>query len=150
MVELGVPTMARGRSAGWGYGPGLLVTETVTNGQTDVFLFLPAFRAATLRGPQFAQEEGRTGSEPAPRPGLGSGVWGPLRGPFPAGPWCGAGASRACWRLEVAGHLPRGWAACSHFGASGFLLGAGGSAEGSCKSFLFPVTKHRKLGDLKQ
>lgn len=76
MVELGVPTMARGRSAGWGHGPGLLVTETVTNGQTDVFLFLPAFRAATLRGPQFAQEEGRTGSEPTPRPGLGSGVWG--------------------------------------------------------------------------
>lgn len=43
MAELGVPTVARGHSAGWGYGPGLLVTETVTNGQTDVFLFRPAF-----------------------------------------------------------------------------------------------------------
>lgn len=75
MAELSVPAVARGHSAGWGSGPGLVVTETVTNGQTDVCLFLPVFRAPKLRGPPFAQEGGRTGIDPTPR--LRLGLWHP-------------------------------------------------------------------------
>lgn len=62
--------------AGAGLWPSgrLLVTETVTNGRADVSLFLPAFQAAVLRGTLFAQEEGRTGSDPIPCLWLGLGA----------------------------------------------------------------------------
>lgn len=71
VAELGVPTVARGHSAGRGYGPGLLVTETVTNGQTFSF---SSTRSEWLRSEDPRLLGKKAGQEVIPLPGWGWGL----------------------------------------------------------------------------
>lgn len=83
----------------------VLVTETVTNGQTDIFLFLLTLPVAVPRGPPhppLALGGGRMGRDPTPRPSWALGTpdarYQPGRGEGSG--WAGP------WPLEVTGRLP--------------------------------------------